>query len=79
MATIKGKTMRYKKGTLLRGISNQYTENFVLIESYGMHKSDVSGNEAPIYHFFILDENMKRDWHYATYVESDNVFVQVVP
>jgi len=71
--------MRYKKGTLLRGISNEYTEYFVLIESYGMHKSDVSGNEAPIYHFFILDENMKRDWHYATYVESDNVFVQVVP
>lgn len=71
--------MRYKKGTLLRGISNEYTEYFVLIESYGMHKSDVSGNEAPIYHFFILDENMKRDWHYATYVESDNVFVQVAP
>jgi hypothetical protein len=71
--------MRYKKGTLLRGISNEYTEYFVLIESYGMHKSDVSGNEAPIYHFFILDENMKRDWHYASYVESDNVFVQVVP
>ena len=71
--------MRYKKGTLLRGISNEYTEYFVLIESHGMHKSDLSDNEAPIYHFFILDENMKRDWHYATYVESDNVFVQVAP
>jgi hypothetical protein len=77
MATIEGKTMKYEKGTLLRGISNEYTENFILIESIGMHLRADSGVEAPIYHFLILDKGMKRDWHYVTYVESGSIFVEV--
>jgi hypothetical protein len=48
-----------------------------LIESIGMHRRAGLGSEAPIYHFLILDKGMKRDWHYATYVESGSIFVEV--
>jgi hypothetical protein len=77
MSTIKGKTMKYEKGTLLRGISNEYTGNFILIESIGTYYHGGQERETLIYHFLILNKDMKRDWHWVTYVESDNVFVEV--